>query len=189
MDGHACPLLYKIMKIQFITGNVNKFKEAQTIVSSLEQLDIDLPEIQEIDAKEIIKAKLKEAQKHHKGSLVVEDTSLYLDCLNGLPGPLIKWFEKSIGNKGLYDIAHKYDNYNAQAKTVVGYSDSKGNIEFFEGVIKGKIVKPQGDGDFGWGPIFVSNGQEKTFAQMNKEEKNKISMRKIAFEKLRDFLQ
>ncbi len=177
------------MKIQFTTGNVNKFKEAQKIVSDLKQLDIDLLEIQEIDAYEVIRAKLKEAQKHHKGTFVVEDTSLYLECLNGLPGPLIKWFEKSIGNEGLYDIAHKYDNYNAQAKTVVGYSDNNGNIEFFEGVIEGKIVSPQGDGDFGWGPIFVPDGQEKTFAQMNKEEKNKISMRKFAFEKLKEFLQ
>ncbi len=186
---YFCFLGKLIMKIQFITGNVNKFKEVQKFIPNLKQLDIDLPEIQEIDAKEVIKAKLKEAQKHHKGNLVVEDTSLYLDCLNGLPGPLIKWFEKSIGNEGLYDIAQKYDNYNAIAKTVVGYSDSEGNINFFEGVIEGKIVKPQGNTNFGWDPIFVPNGQEKTFAQMSKEEKNKISMRKFAFEKLRDFLQ
>ncbi len=164
----------------------------------MEQLDIDLPEIQEIDAHEIIKAKLNsavalssygETGKSSEGSFfVVEDTSLYLDCLSGLPGPLIKWFEKTIGNDGLYDIARKYDNYDAQAKTVVGYCDNDGKIQFFNGTINGKIVTPQGEGDFGWGPIFMLDGYNKTFAQMSKEEKNKISMRRVAFEKLKDFL-
>lgn len=177
------------MKIQFITGNANKFKEAQKIISELEQLDIDLPEIQEIDAHEVIKAKLIEAQKHHGGVFVVEDTSLYLDCLNGLPGPLIKWFEKTIGNEGLYDIAKKYDDYGAQAKTIVGYSDESGNIEFFEGMLEGKIVSPRGENDFGWSPIFELENIGKTFAQMSAEEKNDVSMRKIAFEQLKKFLK
>jgi len=177
------------MEIQFITGNANKFKEAQKIIPGLEQLDIDLPEIQEIDAHEVIKAKLVEAQKHHGGVFVVEDTSLYLDCLNGLPGPLIKWFEKTIGNDGLYKIAKKHDDYGAQAKTIVGYSDENGNIEFFEGILKGEIVAPIGDNDFGWSPIFKLDQNGKTFAQMSAEEKNDVSMRKIAFEQLREFLK
>jgi non-canonical purine NTP pyrophosphatase (RdgB/HAM1 family) len=172
------------MKIQFITGNKNKFAEAQKIISNLEQLDVDLPEIQEIDAKKVIEAKLQEAKNLFEGEFVVEDTSLYLNCLNGLPGPLIKWFEKTIGNNGIFDITQKYDNYRAQAKTIVGYIDEGGKISFFEGIIDGTIVKPQGENDFGWGPIFIPSGQNKTFAQMNQEEKNKISMRKIAFEKL-----
>ena len=88
------------MALYFITGNKGKLVEVQEIISSVEQLDIDLPEIQDIDAQEIIRAKLEEAQKHHQGQFIVEDTSLYLDCLNGLPGPLIKWFMKTIGNDG-----------------------------------------------------------------------------------------
>jgi len=177
------------MKIQFITGNENKFKEAQQIIPGLVQLNIDLPEIQEIDAYEVIKIKLVEARKHQKGIFVVEDTSLYLDCLNGLPGPLIKWFEKTIGNDGLYDIAKKYHNYGAQAKTIVGYSDECGNVEFFEGILDGKIVAPVGKNDFGWSPIFQLNKIGKTFAQMSAEEKNAISMRQIAFEKLNNFIK
>ncbi len=178
-----------IMKIQFITGNANKFKEAQKIIPELVQLDIDLPEIQEIDAHEVIKAKLIEAQKHYEGKFIVEDTSLYLDCLNGLPGPLIKWFEKTIGNEGLYDIAKKYDNYGAQAKTIVGYSDEDSNIKFFEGVLEGKIVTPIGKNDFGWSPIFQLNKIGKTFAQMSAEEKNEVSMRRVAFDALHQYLK
>ena len=57
------------MKIQFITGNKNKFAEAQKIISNLEQLDVDLPEIQEIDAKKVIEAKLQEAKIYLKVNL------------------------------------------------------------------------------------------------------------------------
>ena len=86
------------MNLYFITGNKNKFEEVKSILPNTEQLDIDLPEIQDIDAKIIIRAKLLAALKHKDGEFIVEDTSLYLDCLGGLPGPLIKWFMKNMGN-------------------------------------------------------------------------------------------
>ena len=69
--------------LYFITGNKNKFKEFQDILGeeNIEQLDIDLPELQEIDPHKIIRHKIQEALKHHKGPLLIEDTSLYFDCL------------------------------------------------------------------------------------------------------------
>jgi len=174
--------------LYFITGNKNKFEEVAAILPEVEQLDIDLPEIQEIDPHEIIKAKLQEAFKHTSGEFIVEDTSLYFDCLNGLPGPLIKWFMKTIGNKGLSDIAEKLANGKAQAKTMIGYAKEKDDIHFFEGVVEGKIVQPQVASGFGWDPIFLPDGHTKTFAEMDKTEKNEISMRRMALDKLREFL-
>lgn len=176
------------MQLYFITGNKNKLEEAKSIISDLNQFEIDLPEIQNIDPKIIIKAKLLEALKHKKGEFIVEDTSLYLDCLNGLPGPLIKWFLETIGNQGLYKITKKLNNFNAEAKTVIGYAKNKKEIKFFEGIIKGKIVFPKGKQGFGWDPIFKPDGFDKTFAEMTAEEKNKISMRRIALNKLRKHL-
>jgi len=175
--------------IYFITGNKNKFAEVKAILPEVKQLDIDLPEIQEIDAKEIIKEKLLEALKHKKGEFIVEDTSLYLDCLNGLPGPLIKWFLQTIGNDGLANLADKLGNDKAVAKTIIGYAKNSEKIYFFEGVIQGKIVRPKGDSNFGWDPIFLPDGHKKTFAEMSREEKNKISMRRNALNKLKKFLQ
>jgi inosine triphosphate pyrophosphatase len=176
------------MEIQFITGNENKFQEARTIVPRLVQLDIDLPEIQDIDPHAIIKYKLHEARKQCDGVIVVEDTSLHLECLGGLPGPLIKWFLATVGCGGLYEIVHLHGDATAQARAVVGYSD--GTItEFFEGTVDGEIVMPQGDGRFGWDPIFKPDGFDKTFAQMSVDQKNAISHRRQAFEKLRDFLE
>lgn len=175
--------------IYFITGNKNKLDEIKSVLPSVEQLNIDLPEIQEIDAKEIIKQKLLEALNHSVGEFIVEDTSLYLDCLNGLPGPLIKWFLKTIGNKGLAEIAEKLGNSGAEAKTIIGYAKNHEEIYFFEGTIKGKIIFPQGETNFGWDPIFLPDGYQKTFAEMSREEKNEISMRRKALDKLDEFLK
>jgi len=171
-----------------MAGNEDKFKEAVQIIPSLEQSNIDLIEIQSIDSKEVISHKLNEAKQYIKGNLVVEDTSLYLNCMNGLPGPLIKWFLKTLKNEGLVKIAESFKNYNAVAKVTIGYMDGKTN-EFFEGSLEGKIVNARGQNGFGWDQIFQPIGFNKTFAEMTLNEKNKISMRKIAFKKLKDFIE
>ncbi len=174
--------------LYFVTGNQNKFKEIQAILDDVEQLDIDLPEIQDIDPKKIIEAKLQEALKHKSEACVVEDTSLYFECLNGLPGPLIKWFLKEMGTEGLTTLVAKMGNNRAEAKTVIGYAKTPDEIYFFEGSIKGSIVQPRGDTKFGWDPIFQPDGFDKTFAEMTLEEKNQVSMRRVATEKLKTFL-
>lgn len=177
------------MKLYFITGNKNKFEEVKSILPEVEQFDIDLPEIQGIDAKEIIKAKLLEALKYKEADFIVEDTSIYFDCLNGLPGPLAKWFIKAIGNEGLFSIVEKMGNYKAEAKTIIGYVGGKKEIHFFEGMIRGKVISPRGDSGFGWDSIFQPEGFSKSFAEMSQQEKNSISMRRVALNKLKKFLE
>lgn len=177
------------MKRYFITGNKNKFAEILAIMPKVEQLDIDLTEIQEIDPQKVIEAKLKEAMGYEKGEFILEDTSLYLRGMKGLPGPLIKWFLQTIGIEGLYKMAVAFNNFEAEAKTVIGYAKNPKEIYFFEGTISGKIVKPQGKSDFGFDPIFLPDGHKKTFAEMDKKEKNEISMRRLALNKLKEFLE
>ena len=173
----------------FITGNKNKFNEAKLLIPSLEMLALELPELQSDDAEFIIRAKLAEARKHHDGEFIVEDTSLHFKCLNGLPGPLIKWFLHRLGHKGLYDLVSRSGNYGATARTLIGYARSSGDMQFFEGVTEGTIVSPRGKTTFGWDPIFRPAGHEKTYAEMTKKEKNKISHRSKAMKKLSEFLQ
>lgn len=158
-------------------------------MGNIERLDIDLPEIQDIDAKEIIKAKLLEALNHQEAEFIVEDVSLSFDCLNGLPGPLIKWFMKTLDNQGLFNLVEKLGNNKAKAKAVIGYAKNREEIYFFEGLIKGKIVAPKGQSGFGWDPIFQPDGFSKTFAEMSLEEKNKISMRRMALNELKKFIK
>ncbi len=179
------------MKLEFITGNKGKLEEFQQILGSdieLGQLDIDLPEIQEIDAKAVIEAKLKEAVRHTDNPIIVEDTGLYFNAWNGLPGVLIKWFIKSVGNKGTAKMLDSYEDKSAYACCTIGLASKGKEPVFFQGKITGKIVPPKGDGGFGWDPIFIPDGYSITFGEMSREEKNQISMRKIALEKLREHL-
>jgi inosine triphosphate pyrophosphatase len=174
--------------LQFITGNKNKFEEVRAILGDVHQFEIDLPEIQEIDSRKIIEAKLRAAVGQADGEFIIEDTSLTFEGMNGLPGPLIKWFLGAIGNKGLAGLAVHTGNDRAEAKTIVGYAKKGEEMKFFEGIVKGRIVEPRGGTDFGWDPIFVPDGHEKTFAEMSRAEKNGISMRRIALEKLKKFI-
>ena len=176
------------MSLYFITGNKGKFEEIKLVLPKIEQLDIDLSEIQELDAQKVITAKLLAAFNHHNGAFIVEDTGLYLDCLNGFPGPLIKWLLASVGTEGIFRLAEKMGSFRAVAKTTIGYGESSDDIHFFEGDLEGVIVVPRGESGFGWDPVFQPKGYEKTFAQMSREEKNSISMRRIAAGKLRNFL-
>jgi len=176
------------MTLYFITSSEHKFAEISAVLPELERLDMDLPEIQEIDAKAIIRAKLMEALAHRGGEFIVEDTSLYLDCLKGLPGPLIKWFMKTIGKEGLWAIADKFGVCGAEARTTIGYARSHEEVFFFEGSRRGRIVAPRGQSNFGWDPIFQPEGSDRTQAEMTQEEKNRISMRGEAARKFKEFL-
>ncbi len=177
------------MKLYFLTGNKGKFEEAKEILGDIEQLKVDLPEIQDIDIKKVVAEKLKEGLKYHSGPMLVEDTALSLEVLNGLPGPFIKWFQKAIKDKGVYKLAKKLGNVSAEAKVVIGYAKNAKEIYFFEGSQKGKLVPPKGKNGFGWDVIFVPDGYDKTFAQMSSKEKNAISHRKKALEKLKEYLE
>lgn len=178
------------MVIKFITGNKDKFEEVKSMLGlPLAQLDLDLPEIQEIDAQEIVKQKLLAAEEHSTGEYIVEDTSLYLDCLGGkLPGPLIKWFIKAIGNEGIVEMTQKFGNDGVEARTIIGYAKKNGEMNFFEGSLRGRIVSARGNKDFGWGPIFQPDGYDKTFGEMERDEKHNISMRSIALRKFKEYL-
>jgi non-canonical purine NTP pyrophosphatase (RdgB/HAM1 family) len=176
------------MVVYFITGNQGKLAEAQSIIPGVKNIELDLPEIQALDPQEVVAEKLKEAIKTKKGEFFIEDVSLHIECLNGFPGPLIKWMLKAMGNQGIYDIVSKYENHNALGRAVIGYTDGK-EMRFFTGELRGKIVEPRGAGGFGWDPIFQPDGYNKTLAEMNLEEKNKLSMRKAALMKMADYLK
>lgn len=174
------------MTLYFVTGNLGKFKEVKSILPQVEQLSIDLTEIQSLDPKVIIKAKLIEAQKKSQGEILVEDTSLYLDCLGGMPGPLIKWFMQALGVSGLAQLTAKLGNNKARAVSIFGYLDNTGMIKYYEGEVRGMIVDPVGENGFGWDSIFKPLGRKQTYAQMSMEVKldKSINMRRLALDQL-----
>lgn len=177
------------MTLYFITGNKHKFSEVKAILGDVEQLDIDLPEIQELDPENIVEAKLLEALKHKKGEFIVEDTSLHMECLKGLPGPLIKWFIQAMGIEGIAEMAARMGDNTAKARTIIGYAKNKDKIHYFEGTVQGQIVFPKAESPFEWDPIFQPEGYDVSFAEMSRENKNKISMRRKALNGLKEFLK
>lgn len=184
---------YKItmQKLTFITGNEGKFLEVATVLAPIEveKLHIELPEIQSIDAEEILKYKLRAAEAHAPGSYIIEDTSLYFDCLGGkLPGPLIKWFEKGIENDGLADLVSRYQDKGALFRCLVGHINKEGKEHFFSGDIRLNIVAPRGEKGWGLDPILEVSETGKTFGEMTHEEKMMVSNRGIAIRKLKEFL-
>jgi XTP/dITP diphosphohydrolase len=171
----------------FVTRNKNKLREFEEILETkFEQIELDLDEIQEIDVQKVIEHKAREAYAKTKEPAIVEDTGLYFEAWNDLPGALIKWFEKAVGYEKLAQMLG--EDRRAKAQTVIGYYDGK-NHKNFSGEIQGSIApEPRGQTGFGWDIIFIPKGHEKTFAEMGPEEKNKISMRRIAIEHLKKFL-
>lgn len=175
--------------LYFVTGNAGKLAEFQALLPQVQGLDLSLTEIQHSDPQAIIAHKLAEAQRLTEGRyspLIVEDTSLYLDCLGGLPGPLIKWFiaPQHLGLTGLAEVAERMGNGKARAVTIIGMQQPGHDPVFVSGEIPGQIVSPRGSQGFGWDAIFQPQGSPFTFAEMESAEKMRWSMRRLAIEAL-----
>lgn len=172
------------MLIHFVTNNKNKLREFENILGfALQQAPLNLDEIQAIEVEKVVDFKARQAFEKIKKPLIVEDTGLYFDAWNGLPGALAKWFDKSIGYGNLCSLLG--ENRRAKAQTVIGYFNGE-NYQSFTGEVFGKISdSPRGTNHFGWDIIFIPEGHSQTFAEMGLEEKNKISMRRIALEKFK----
>jgi inosine triphosphate pyrophosphatase len=187
--------------ITFITGNEKKLEEVQRILGlenggpsdlpfHLTNAKIDLPELQG-EAISVAREKCVTAAEKVEGAVMVEDTSLCFNALNGMPGVFIKWFLDAVGHEGLNKMIAAYDDKTAYAQTVVAFSPGPGHDPaLFVGRTDGKIVMPRGRLDFGWDPVFEPNeGRGRTYAEMSKEEKDAISHRSRAFTQMRHYLQ
>jgi len=175
----------------FVTGNRNKYLEFKRILNiQLFQQDVDLPEIQSINIEDVVVDKVKAAYFELKRPVMIEDTGLYFEAWNGLPGALIKWFLASVGNDGLSQMICKNPNKNAIAKTCIASYDGINDPNIFLGEVNGTIADiPRGKNGFGWDSIFIPNGYNQTFAEMTGEHKDKFSMRNIALKKATEYFK
>lgn len=177
------------IKLTFVTSNAGKAKYFSDYFHlPVEHLNLDLPEIQSLDLKEIIEDKAKRAYFIIKKPVIVEDVSLSFDALGGLPGPLIKWFFKTMGNEGLCRLVDNYKSRGAIAEVEFALCDRNG-VKVFSGRRKGSIARhPRGEAGFGWDPIFIPQGYSETWGEMTSDEKHKTSVRRLALEKLKRYL-
>jgi XTP/dITP diphosphohydrolase len=122
-----------------------------------------------------------------------DDTGLEVESLNGRPGAYSARYAGPEHNPEnniikLLDELKQYENRKAQFRTVISLV-LDGKEYFFEGIVKGKILfEKHGDKGFGYDPVFLPDGQNKSFAEMNLEKKNFISHRARAIESLIQFL-
>jgi len=177
-------------QLNFITGNENKLIEVRAILSDVVELKSQALPLVEIQGtiEEICADKCRRAAEAVQGPVLVEDTCLCFNALKELPGPYIKWFMEALGHEGLNNLLAAYPNKSAQAVCTFGYSEGPGHEPvIFQGRTDGTIVPARGPTKFGWDPIFEYRGQ--TYAEMDKVEKNKISHRFKALEKLKAWLK
>jgi XTP/dITP diphosphohydrolase len=185
----------------FATNNQHKIDEIKTIVGNdfniitLKDagINIDIPE-----PHDTLQANASEKSftihKLTNKNCFSEDTGLEVDALNGEPG--VKSARYAGGEKdfqaNIDKLLHNLQgitNRAAQFRTVISLIWHTHEY-CFEGVCKGRIIEvPRGTEGFGYDPIFVPDGSDKTFAEMNMKQKNEFSHRRKATDKLTIFLK
>ena len=177
-----------MMKITFVTSNEHKAREAAAIlhdVCILEHVALEIPEMRSDSISEIATGKAAYAFSALNCPVITDDTGFFIQALNGFPGPCAAYVHKTIGNNGILNLMAGYKNRKAWFETGIAYHDERCH-NVFTGRIEGKVVLPRGCNGFGYDPIFEING--KTLAEMNSEEKNRISHRALGLNLLRDWL-
>lgn len=186
--------------IIFATNNQNKVEEVRAVLGSrfniitLKEagIDIDIPEPHDtLEANATEKSKtIFEITNQNCFS---EDTGLEVEALNGEPGVKsaryageARSFDDNI--EKLLGKLQSSENKTARFRTVISLILDKKEY-FFEGICNGKIISERkGTNGFGYDPVFIPDGSDQTFAEMDMTEKNKFSHRKKAMEKLINFL-
>lgn len=187
------------MRIYFASQNQNKIKEISSVLPSGIELkgidDVTSEELEETGStleENAVQKAVFVAQKTGETAFA-DDTGLEIDALNGAPGVISARYAGEQKNaadncvkviKELAGVA----NRKAQFRTVIALIQN-GTQHLFEGVVQGTIITdPRGKKGFGYDPIFVPDGSERTFAEMTLEEKNQWSHRARAVKMLVDFL-
>lgn len=182
--------------IFFATNNVNKFNEARMVFGEYKiavgMLRVKTLEVQNDSLEEIAKASVMEAFRKCNLPVIVEDAGLFVEALNGFPGPYAAYVYKTIGNKGLLKLMEKAENRRAVFQSAIAYysADLESPI-CFKGEVVGEITREEkiasNSSGFGFDPIFQPVNLGKTFAEMTIKEKNKYSHRAKALRKFAEW--
>ncbi len=180
------------MQVFFATSNQHKIQEANEIGKDhdIEFLKVDqpYPEIRDEKVSKIALEGVRYVYQKIGKPVIVEDSGLFIESLNGFPGTYSSIVFKKIGNDGILRLMDGITDRKATFISAIGYYDGV-KPEVFEGEIEGIITQDlQGTGGFGYDPIFKPTGSEKTFA-LDETYKNKVSHRRKALEKLVSYMK
>ncbi|KAF5981865.1 Ham1 family [Fusarium coicis] len=179
-------------EINLITGNTNKIADIKAILApsgiTVRNQSLDLPEIQG-SIEEITIAKCRRAAEMIGGPVVVDDTALCFNAMNGMPGPYIKFFLEALGPEKLHLLLAGFSDKGAEAVATIGYCKGPGHEPMlFQGRIGGTIVPARGVMRYGWQTCFQPDGISLTLAEMPDEDKHRISHLGIALQKFTTWL-
>ena len=173
----------------FASSNNHKFEEAQRILSNLgleiNMFKITLEEIQSNSMNEIAKRKALDAFRKIKKPVIIEDDGLFIESLDGFPGPYSSYVYDTIGNKGIMRLLENIETRNAKFVAIIAYCDGENDVNLFESSIPGKISLSIEEGGWGYDPIFIPDGESKTYA--NVSDKDKFSHRSASLKKFSDW--
>ncbi|BFH73413.1 XTP/dITP diphosphatase [Sulfurisphaera javensis] len=183
--------MLKNVEISVVTSNENKFRELAELAKEynikLRWINLPKVEIQADSLEEIVRNSAIIAYNMIKSPLIMEDSGLFIEALNNFPGPYTNYVRRTIGLEGILKIMQGIENRNAYFMTAICYIDDK-IVKVFTGKINGRIsYSIRGDKGFGFDPIFIPEGEDRTFGEMNLEEKNKYSHRGKAFKEFVKF--
>ena len=174
---------------KIVTHNRNKYEEMKKIVSDVEWINLEYPEIQADTLEEVIEFSLSYLSEKIEGNFIIDDSGLFIEALNDFPGVYSAYVYKTIGNKGILKLMEGTENRRAYFKTIVGLRYNGINYKLV-GICHGYIAREErGENGFGYDPIFIPENHSRTFAEMSIEEKNRVSHRGKAMVKLRALLR
>jgi XTP/dITP diphosphohydrolase len=176
----------------FVTGNIHKFNEARGVLAEYDiataMLRVEAVEIQDDSIEEVAKASVLDAVKKCGLPVIVEDAGLFVETLKGFPGPYSSYVYRTIGAKGILELMKNVERREAYFHSVVAFSSPDEPPRCFHGKAKGRISREEkGSSGFGFDPIFSPSGQDRTFAEMTTEEKNRYSHRAQALRKFAEW--
>jgi XTP/dITP diphosphohydrolase len=186
-------------KIHILTSNKGKFRELGSMLKGLGyeavQLELPHPELQSDSLEEVVLFKGEWARKAMPDvSLIADDSGLFIDALNGFPGVYSSFVYRTIGCDGILALLKNAKSRKERRARfeccLCYYSPRFRDPVVFKGVCNGTIAPaPAGGHGFGFDPIFIPGNGSRTFAQMTATEKNRVSHRGAASEKLIKFLK
>ena len=177
--------MQQLSELFFASSNEHKFQEAERILANLGmQINLFktiLEEIQSNNLNDIAEKKAINAYDLIQKPVIIEDDGLFINALDGLPGPYSSYVYDTIGNKGIMNLLENSQVRDAKFVSIIAYCDSDCVVKLFESSIPGKISSIIEKGGWGYDPIFIPDGESKTYA--NVSDKDKFSHRSAALTK------
>ena len=177
--------MQRLSELSFATSNENKFQEVERILSNfgvqINFFKTTLEEIQSDNLSDIAQQKAINAYNRIQKPVIIEDDGLFINSLDGFPGPYSSYAYDTIGNKGIMNLLGNSKVRDAKFVSIIAYCDESFNPKLFESSIPGKISSVIEEGGWGYDPIFIPAGESKTYA--NVSDKDKFSHRAASLKK------